>query len=868
LFSGLLDRISNSFNTAIGCNSAIHGNTGSSYNTFLGAYTDLYSSDVPFQKSTAIGYNSKINESNQIVLGTSTENVYIPGKYVNIGGETYNTTSDYTLEVFGNANFTGKITAENFNGVTGDTGTQGATGPQGIQGPQGATGPQGPQGEKGDPGATGPQGIQGEKGDPGATGPQGPQGDQGPQGATGPQCDQGEKGDPGATGPQGDQGPQGATGPQGIQGDQGPQGATGPQGIQGEKGDPGATGPQGDQGPQGPTGDSYWNNVSDNTGIYYNSGNVGIGTTTPSSALDIVGGLSVTDGGASTFVVTYNNINMNAKLTCNYGNQINQYDGSNTNFTQLSQSDDIYYISNSAKDGKISLRTLNVDGSNNDYEFSYNGVTFPANSINDVALSSNIPRLNLSNTYTGENTFANNQNFNFAVNFTDSNNTHTSMYQYAKGFYIINTADPTSGGGDTRLQSFNPSLGYASDAITYTYQNTNIYTETSINNGHSLVLKDEINATYSSLYQNNGILNQDNNSTNGQNYIFFNTYDRQPDPQKKCRMSIRYDAVGIQNGTVLRVFNSSDTTYSEIQQDEYSSNMYISNFKNAGVSNNEYPAIVFRTCDNIGILTENMIIQHDKISINNQLKFSDNTYQNSAYTGAGAYAGEYTNTKMTIDGWGKITAISSGSTEPTYWLPGTSGGIYYNSGNVGIGKEPSSYNLDVLGSAMFNTNIVCNEEDLSYLTKTNTILAQYQGNYYIDNTNPTGSIYLRIVDVPNNNYFTTLTVNTNGAIFYVPVDAPSYNATSDYRIKENVVELDDSYVVDHLKPVTYKNIKLNKQDIGLIAHELQEIFPDLVNGTKDGENLQTINYNGLIPILIKEIKELKERVKILEENKK
>ena len=88
--------------------------------------------------------------------------------------------------------------------------------------------------------------------------------------------------------------------------------------------------------------------------------------------------------------------------------------------------------------------------------------------------------------------------------------------------------------------------------------------------------------------------------------------------------------------------------------------------------------------------------------------------------------------------------------------------------------------------------------------------------------------------------------------------------TSDYRIKEKVSLLDDTFVVDKLKPVTYINIKTQKQDIGFIAHELQEVYPFLVNGTKNGEDLQSVNYTGLIGILTKEIKELKERVKILE----
>ena len=55
-----------------------------------------------------------------------------------------------------------------------------------------------------------------------------------------------------------------------------------------------------------------------------------------------------------------------------------------------------------------------------------------------------------------------------------------------------------------------------------------------------------------------------------------------------------------------------------------------------------------------------------------------------------------------------------------------------------------------------------------------------------------------------------------------------------------------------------------KQDIGIIAHELQEYYPYLVSGEKDGPENQSVNYIGLIGILIKEIKDLKERVKILE----
>ena len=94
------------------------------------------------------------------------------------------------------------------------------------------------------------------------------------------------------------------------------------------------------------------------------------------------------------------------------------------------------------------------------------------------------------------------------------------------------------------------------------------------------------------------------------------------------------------------------------------------------------------------------------------------------------------------------------------------------------------------------------------------------------------------------------------------ITATSYNATSDYRIKENVAPLDLSFTVDVLKPVSYvlKDDKDSKLHIGFIAHEVQEFYPFLVNGEKDGKYTQSINYNGFIGILTNEIQVLKKKV--------
>jgi hypothetical protein len=109
-------------------------------------------------------------------------------------------------------------------------------------------------------------------------------------------------------------------------------------------------------------------------------------------------------------------------------------------------------------------------------------------------------------------------------------------------------------------------------------------------------------------------------------------------------------------------------------------------------------------------------------------------------------------------------------------------------------------------------------------------------------------------------------VYTNYVIAKRAMFSPLFNQTSDYRIKDNVKQLDDTFSVKYLNPVTYTNNQTKQPDIGLIAHELQEYYPELVTGNKDGPEIQSINYTGLIPILINKIKSIKNRIEILEED--
>jgi hypothetical protein len=70
-------------------------------------------------------------------------------------------------------------------------------------------------------------------------------------------------------------------------------------------------------------------------------------------------------------------------------------------------------------------------------------------------------------------------------------------------------------------------------------------------------------------------------------------------------------------------------------------------------------------------------------------------------------------------------------------------------------------------------------------------------------------------------------ISTNGT-------TTAYNTTSDYRLKENVAPMQNALAtVALLKPCTYKWKSSGSSSQGFIAHELQEVVPDCVNGEKD-----------------------------------
>jgi len=89
--------------------------------------------------------------------------------------------------------------------------------------------------------------------------------------------------------------------------------------------------------------------------------------------------------------------------------------------------------------------------------------------------------------------------------------------------------------------------------------------------------------------------------------------------------------------------------------------------------------------------------------------------------------------------------------------------------------------------------------------------------------------------------------------------------SSDARLKSNIVALGPtliSLLQLEAKSYTMKNDAEQKQKIGLLAQEVQKVFPELVSEDENG--MLAVNYQALVPVLINALKELESETSSLE----
>ena len=92
------------------------------------------------------------------------------------------------------------------------------------------------------------------------------------------------------------------------------------------------------------------------------------------------------------------------------------------------------------------------------------------------------------------------------------------------------------------------------------------------------------------------------------------------------------------------------------------------------------------------------------------------------------------------------------------------------------------------------------------------------------------------------------------------VTATDFNSTSDINLKENVkIIVDPLDKITKLNGVTFNWKENQKPSIGVIAQELEKVLPELVT---QGD-VKSVNYNGLIGVLIEAVKEQQKQIEEL-----
>jgi hypothetical protein len=252
--------------------------------------------------------------------------------------------------------------------------------------------------------------------------------------------------------------------------------------------------------------------------------------------------------------------------------------------------------------------------------------------------------------------------------------------------------------------------------------------------------------------------------------------------------------------------------------------------------------------------------------------------------------GSYTSEKM---------AFRAGNNTPHMYLTG--------SGNVGIGTSSPTANLDIKRTGGDSDDIIrIGTTDNFYLgiSRSNTtgafsfqgnqtgfnniILAPTSGSVSIGTTDTqpqNGGSAFKVESLSRRSLFMSQsgTGNANIIIFYsggnlsgainIASGSVSYGSGSDYRIKENIVDLTDATTrLKQLKPKRF-NFITNPDDEardGFLAHEVSSIVPEAVIGEKDAvdENgeiiVQQLDPSKLVPLLVKTIQELETRIVALE----
>ena len=196
-----------------------------------------------------------------------------------------------------------------------------------------------------------------------------------------------------------------------------------------------------------------------------------------------------------------------------------------------------------------------------------------------------------------------------------------------------------------------------------------------------------------------------------------------------------------------------------------------------------------------------------------------------------------------------------------------------NNGNVGIGTTGPAYKLDVVGALRLQpSSQPTGANGVIYYDSSRNKFRCYQNNAWVDciasgglggsgTTNYvakfTGSTTLGNSQIFDNGTSVGIGMTNPSSSYKLDVNgsvrATAFYYTSDIALKENIRPLENSLAkILQLQGVSFNWKENGEPSIGLIAQEVEKIFPEVVSGE---EGQKTIDYGKLVPVLIEAIKE-------------
>ena len=214
-----------------------------------------------------------------------------------------------------------------------------------------------------------------------------------------------------------------------------------------------------------------------------------------------------------------------------------------------------------------------------------------------------------------------------------------------------------------------------------------------------------------------------------------------------------------------------------------------------------------------------------------------------------------------IDGDGVITGVVTiGSNSIT--LDGRAGQEYIEIGTAsgdiiaGLNTFTGEASYISIDEGRFNNNInVSGASSTSTFAGDVTVEGQLtvQGDISLDGevVGVTTFANLNVTGIATVGFLTATNASVAGII-----TATDFNALSDRRVKENIRPIEQPLdKVAKLNGVQYTFVNSGKPSVGVIAQEVEKVFPELIAGTFP----KSVNYNGLVGLLIESVKELKEQ---------